>query len=105
MVGAVQATARQQPPVRDTRLLRSGIELTTIAATVTDKDGHLVTGLPRDAFEIFEDGERQTITQFTNERVPVGMGVLLDISDSMFGKRIRDARDAVDRFLFGLLAP
>jgi len=35
--------------------------------------------------------------------VPVGLGVLLDISDSMFGRRIEDARSAVDRFLFDLL--
>ena len=39
----------------------------------------LVTGLTREAFEVYEDGERQTITQFTNERVPVGLGMLLDI--------------------------
>ena len=32
--------------------------------------------------------------------MPVSLGVLLDISDSMFGRRITDARAAVDRFLF-----
>ena len=48
---------------------------------------------------------RQTVTQFTRERVPIGLGVLLDISDSMFGKRIDDARAAVERFLFELLDP
>ena len=37
--------------------------------------------------------------------MPVGLGVLLDNSDSMFGKRIEDARTAVDRFLFDLLDP
>ena len=37
--------------------------------------------------------------------MPVGLGVLLDISDSMFGERIEDARAAVDRFLFDLLDP
>jgi Ca-activated chloride channel family protein len=92
-----------QPPVPDNRLFRSGIELTSITATVTDREGHLITGLSREAFEVFEDGERQTITQFTRERVPIGLGVLLDISDSMHGKRIQDARTAVDRFLFTLL--
>ena len=96
-------TAVQQPPVRDTRPFKTGVELISITATVTDAEGHLVTDLPRDAFEVFEDGERQTITQFTNERVPVGLGLLLDVSDSMYGKRIRDARAAVDRFLFDLL--
>jgi VWFA-related protein len=95
--------ARAQPPIRDTRPFQSGIEITSITATVTDRDGHLITGLGRDAFEVYEDGTRQTITQFTNERVPVGLGVLLDVSDSMFGKRIQDARSAVDRFLFELL--
>ena len=95
----------QQPPVQDNRTFQSGIEITSITATVTDREGHPVTGLGRDKFEVYEDGVLQTITQFTNERVPIGLGVLLDISDSMFGKRIEDARGAVQRFLFELLAP
>src|SRR5262245_10348312 len=95
--------AQQQPPLRDDRTFQSGIDVISITATVTDKDGRLITDLGREAFEVYEDGIRQTITQFTNERVPVGLGVLLDVSDSMFGKRIQDARAAVDRFLFELL--
>ena len=95
----------QQPPVTDNRLFQSGIEITSITATVTDREGHPVTGLPRDAFEVYEDGILQTITQFTRERVPIGLGVLLDCSDSMYGKRMEDARGAVERFLFELLAP
>jgi Ca-activated chloride channel family protein len=93
----------QQPPVTDHRLFHSGIEITSITATVTDRDGHPVTGLSREAFEVYEDGVLQTITQFTRERVPIGVGVLLDISDSMFGKRMDDARAAVDTLLFDLL--
>ena len=93
----------QQPPVTDNRLFHSGIEITSITATVTDRDGHPVTGLPREAFEVYEDGVLQTITQFTRERVPIGVGVLLDVSDSMFGKRMDDARSAVDTLLFDLL--
>jgi len=97
--------AQAQPPLRDQRLFRTGIELTSIAATVTDRDGRLITDVARDDFEVYEDGQLQTITQFSHERVSVGLGVLLDISDSMFGQRIRDARAAVDRFLFDLLDP
>jgi len=97
------AAAQSQPPVRDTRTFTSGVELTSLTATVTDKEGHLITGLPREAFEIYEDGEKQTVAAFTNERVPIGLGLLLDISDSMYGKRIADARAAVNRFLFTLL--
>ena len=95
----------QNPPVKDSRTFESGIEITSVAATVTDRDGHPITGLPREAFELFEDGVKQDITQFTNERVPIGLGVLLDYSDSMFGKRMDDARTAVDTFLFDLLSP
>jgi len=105
VLGAAATLVAQQPPIVDGRLFRSGIEVTSITATVTDRDGHLITGLERSAFEVFEDGTRQTITQFTRERVAVGLGVLLDNSDSMFGKRIEDARAAVDRFLFDLLDP
>ena len=96
---------RAWPQALDTRPFRSGIEITGITATVRDTAGRLVADLPRDAFEVYEDGERQTVTQFTRDRVPISLGVLVDISDSMFGRRIQDARAAVDRFLFDLLDP
>jgi Ca-activated chloride channel homolog len=97
------ASATPQQILRSDRILRSGVDVVAVTATVLDAEGRLALGLPREAFEIFEDGEPQTITQFTNERVPVGLGVLLDTSDSMFGQRIVDARAAVERFLFELL--
>ncbi len=85
--------------------LRSGIDLTVVAATVFNAEGGLVTGLGSEAFEVFEDGEPVPIAQFTNERVPIGLGLLLDVSDSMYGRRIAEARAAVQRFLLDLLAP
>lgn len=94
---AVSVAAAQNTP------LRSSVEVTVVAATVRDADGKLVTGLPKEAFEIYEDGERRPIAQFTSERVPLGLGLLLDISDSMFGRRITDAEAAVERFLVTLL--
>jgi Ca-activated chloride channel family protein len=97
--------AQSSQPLRDQRLFRSGIELTSLSATVTDRDGRLIPDVARDAFEVYEDGQLQTISQFSHQRVPVGLGVLIDISDSMFGKRIQDARAAVERFLFDLLDP
>jgi VWFA-related protein len=97
------ALAAQDATVGSRRLFRSGVDVTSVNATVLDGEGHLVRGLDRDAFEIFEDGQLQRVTQFTGERVPIGLGVLLDTSDSMFGSRIRDARAAIDRFLFELL--
>jgi len=90
--------------VRDSRTLRSGVDVVMVTATVLDENGQLVTGLPQDAFELYEDGVPQTITQFTHERVPIGLGMLLDISDSMFGQRMLDARRTVERFLLELLS-
>jgi len=87
----------------DSARFRSEVDLISVTATVVDGEGHLVTGLPREVFEVYEDGERQTITQFTNERVPVSLAVMLDVSDSMYGQRLVDARSAVERFLFDLL--
>jgi Ca-activated chloride channel homolog len=92
--------AAQQPPAADGRTFRSRVDITGITVSVRDADGHLVQGLTRDDFDIYEDGEKQPLTQFTSERVPLSLGVLVDISDSMFGRRIADARIAVDRFLF-----
>jgi VWFA-related protein len=97
--------ASQDQGFRDARPLHASVELTTVTATVTDAEGRLVPGLPRDAFDVFEDGEPQPIAQFTHERVPVALGMMLDISDSMYGQRIKDARTAVERFLFELLDP
>jgi Ca-activated chloride channel family protein len=97
------AVAAQDQVVRDGRLFRTGIEITSLTVTVRDAQGRLVTGLGREAFEVHEDGELQQVTQFTSERVPISLGVLLDSSDSMFGQRIKDARAAVERFLFELL--
>ena len=100
------AIASQAPPsVSSNQRFRTSIELIAVNATVTNTEGHLVTGLPGDAFELYEDGVRQEITQFSNERVPVSLGMLLDISDSMFGRRIEDAESAVEHFLLELLRP
>jgi Ca-activated chloride channel homolog len=104
-LGIAILTAQAPAIQRSPRMLRSSIELTAVTATVRDGDGRLVPDLPVDAFTVYEDGDPQVITQFTNERVPVGLGVLLDVSDSMFGQRIVDARAALERFVLQLLAP
>ena len=74
-----------------------------MTVAVTDAEGRLITGLTKNDFQVFEDGTPQEITQFTDARVPVSLGVLLDASDSMRGQPIVDARGAVDRFVSELL--
>jgi Ca-activated chloride channel homolog len=105
---ATWAVHAQQSPARAPEVrphFRSAIQLTTVTVTVTDADGRLVRDLPREQFEVFEDGELQAVTQFTSDRVPVSLGILLDASDSMFGRRIADARGAIDHFVTDLLDP
>jgi VWFA-related protein len=82
---------------------RVRVDTVQVTVTVTDANGRLITGLSKDDFEILEDGVLQPVTVFTNERVPVSLGMLLDASDSMRGQRMVDARGAVDRFVTTLL--
>ena len=102
-VGA--AVVAQGAIVQQRKPLRATADLTVVTATVRNADGQLVPGLPKEDFEVYEDGQLQPIAQFTNERVPIGLGLLLDVSDSMLGRRLQDAREAVQRFLLELLAP
>jgi len=84
---------------------RGGVTTVEIPVTVTDSSNRLIMGLTKDDFEIFEDGDEQPVTQFSDKRTPVSVGVLLDISDSMRGQPIIDARGALDRFMADLLDP
>jgi Ca-activated chloride channel family protein len=84
---------------------RSGIETVTVTVTVVDASNRLITGLARDDFQVSENGLSQPITHFSDQRVPVSLGVLLDVSDSMSGEPIVDARGAFDRFVGDLLQP
>jgi len=48
-----------------------------------DKNGHLLPNLPKDDFQVFEDGAPQTIKYFKAEsNLPLTLGILLDTSFS-----------------------
>jgi Ca-activated chloride channel family protein len=83
---------------------KAASELVTTAVTVRDTDGRLITNLEQKDFIVEEDGVAQPITQFTKDRVPVSLSLTLDISDSMRGQRMSDARVALAHFLDKLLA-
>jgi Ca-activated chloride channel homolog len=100
VVTAVVSTAAQSS---DAFRFRSGVELVNVTATVTDDNGRFVSGLRKEDFTLFEDGTRQEVTHFSNERVPVSLGILLDASGSMTPDKMSAARAAIDRFIFDLL--
>ncbi len=98
-----------QPPASDehqqTFRFRTGVELINVTATVTDDNGRFVPNLRQDDFRVYQDDELQPITHFNSERVPVSLGIVLDISGSMDGEKMIAARDALERFLSQLLEP
>ena len=104
LVVAGQQRPEQEP---DDRVLvfRGGIELINVTATVTDARGRFVSGLTKDDFRVYQDGELVDVTHFNNERVPVSLGIVLDTSESMDGQKMAAAQRALDRFLFDLLGP
>lgn len=102
---AIPVTGALYPVTPQAQNFRARVDLVWVTASVVDANGRLITGLTREDFRIWEDGEEQPIAQFTDQRVPVSLGVLLDASDSMRGQPMTDARQALDHFVSDLLEP
>ena len=68
---------------QDRPLFSANAELVVLHVTVTDKKGTYVSGLSREAFAVFENGQPQPIELFTNQDAPATIGVLIDGSGSM----------------------
>ncbi|HSC28636.1 MAG TPA: VWA domain-containing protein [Vicinamibacterales bacterium] len=100
--GLATPSGQQQTDAQGFRF-RTGVALVNVTAVVTDRYGHVVPGLRREDFRVFEDGVEQTVTHFDRERVPVSLGIALDTSGSMAGEKMEAARAALDRFLLDLL--
>lgn len=84
--------AGQAPTKRgETYVYKTEAQEVVLHATVVDQHSRLVTGLSKNDFTVYEDGQPQTITRFTKEDVPVSIGILIDNSGSM-----RDKRQAVN---------
>jgi Ca-activated chloride channel family protein len=74
------------------------VEMVLIHTSVYDKNGHFVGGLKKEDFKLFEDGIEQTILQFSQEDVPVSLGILVDLSGSMRNK-VEDVTKAALAFI------
>jgi Ca-activated chloride channel homolog len=62
------------------------VDLVLMYTSVFDKNGRFISGLKKENFKLYEDGIEQKVTTFSQEDVPVSMGILLDLSGSMRGK-------------------
>jgi Ca-activated chloride channel family protein len=54
-----------------------------VFVTVLDKNERLATALPRDIFEVRDNGRPQPVTVFDNSPQPIRLIVMLDVSGSM----------------------
>jgi Ca-activated chloride channel family protein len=81
----------------------SGVNVVEVYAAVSDRDGKPVTGLTRDDFTVVEDGQRQTISTFTEGDFPLSVAVAVDRSFSMT-KQLAVEQSAAQTFL-GALRP
>ncbi len=79
------------------RPIRVDVELVLVNVSVIDPYNRFVTGLGKEHFQIFEDKKKQNVLHFSNEDVPISIGLLFDASGSMSGKMDK-ARMAVQQF-------
>jgi Ca-activated chloride channel family protein len=96
VVATLPAQEQRSP---ETFRFRSGVELVNVTATVSDDDGRFVAGLRKEDFIVYDDKERVDVTHFSNDRVPVSLGILLDTSGSMTPDKMSSARGAIERFI------
>jgi len=90
-------------PAAQQATFRTGTELVSLTATVTDRRGQHLTDLAREDFEVLEDGKPQTLQQFARgddlETGPeLHIGLLFDTSGSMDAD-IKMSRSAAIKFL------
>jgi VWFA-related protein len=74
--------------------IRLDVKLVLIPVTVTDPIGHPLSGLPQEAFRLFEDGVEQQLSYFATDDAAISLGVVFDASGSMQSK-IERSREAV----------
>jgi Ca-activated chloride channel family protein len=81
---------------------RTGIDVAGFSVTVVDRAGEPVQNLEADDFEVKEDGTPQSVSYFSTsaaqDAVPLHIGLLFDISESM-QRDLTFSRNAAMKFL------
>jgi Ca-activated chloride channel family protein len=77
----------------------SGVQLIEVYATVTDRNGELITGLRQSDFQVFENDRPQEISAFAAGEFPLTVALGVDRSFSMAGEPLRLAKLASQTFL------
>lgn len=91
---SVAEAARPQQPRFET-----ATDVVRVYATVQDRNGHLVTDLQRDDFEIRDGGSVVPLTVFSRDPEPLTVAIMADLSGALFDRRTYDAlHEALDAF-------
>ena len=78
--------------------IRVEVNQVNLFATVRDKHKSIVTGLTKDDFQVYEDGQLQEITNFSLDTdLPITLGMLIDTSGSEY-YMLSAEKDAASRF-------
>jgi Ca-activated chloride channel family protein len=80
-----------------TKPMRVDVDLVLIPVTVTDPMNRLVTGLEKENFSLWDNGQKEEIRHFSSEDAPISLGVIFDMSGSMNNK-VDKAKQAVVEF-------
>jgi VWFA-related protein len=83
-----------------TTTFRANTNVVQLFFNVKDKKGGLIANLPKESFQIFEDGKPQTIKYFSaNSDLPLTLGILIDASASQ--ERVLDMEKQVGGAFLG----
>ncbi|HSR66555.1 MAG TPA: VWA domain-containing protein [Acidobacteriota bacterium] len=90
---------------QDDQVIRVEVERVNVIVTVTDKRGRFITDLPKERFEIYEDGERQEITTFDRPTdLPLQLALIMDTSQSV-RTQLDFEKEAARQFVLSLMQP
>src|SRR5271168_5488445 len=104
---AVLAAIGFHPPVQaqdpGQSVIRVGVNLVLLDATVKNKSGQIMADLKKDDFQVREDGVVQKLDVFSRDELPLDVALVLDLSDSI-GPFLGPLRDAANTALSALKA-
>ncbi|MGH9930004.1 MAG: VWA domain-containing protein, partial [Pyrinomonadaceae bacterium] len=74
-------------------------DLVAVTVTITDRDGRHFNGLDKSAFSVYDDGELQEVSFFSDADMPISLAIVFDTSKSMSGDKLMRTKDALRQFV------
>ncbi len=91
IASSLAASGQSQQPT-----FRTSVDFVTVDVAVRQK-GRPVLGLKAEDFEVFDNGVKQQVGDFSYEKLPIDISVALDVSESVSGRLLDQLRRAVQQ--------